>query len=43
MTLANTKAYVTSVVAAAAVWMWLLYPAPAEWGLANEVMRGVGM
>ncbi|NQT89417.1 sugar ABC transporter permease [bacterium] len=35
--------YVTSVVAAAAVWLWLLYPAPAEWGLANNVLRGLGI
>lgn len=35
--------YVTSVVAAAAVWLWMLYPAPAEWGLANSVMKGLGL
>jgi len=35
--------YVTSVVAAAAVWIWILYPAPAEWGLANSVMRALGL
>lgn len=35
--------YVTSVVAAAAVWMWLLYPAPAEWGLANAAMKAIGL
>lgn len=35
--------YVTSVVAASAVWLWMLYPAPAEWGLANAVMRGLGL
>jgi multiple sugar transport system permease protein len=34
--------YVTSVVAAAAVWLWLLYPAPAEWGLANQVVQSLG-
>jgi len=35
--------YVTSVVAAAAVWLWILYPAPAEWGLANAVMKWLGL
>ncbi|HPD14288.1 MAG TPA: sugar ABC transporter permease [Planctomycetota bacterium] len=35
--------YVTSVVAAAAVWLWMLYPAPAEWGLANAMMKGLGL
>jgi len=35
--------YVTSVVAAAAVWLWMLYPAPAEWGLANSVMKALGL
>jgi len=35
--------YVTSVVAAAAVWFWMLYPAPAEWGLANSVMKALGL
>ena len=35
--------YITSVVAAAAVWLWLLYPAPAEWGLANAVMKWLGL
>jgi multiple sugar transport system permease protein len=35
--------YVTSVVAAAAVWVWILYPAPAEWGLANAAMRFLGL
>ncbi|HUT32080.1 MAG TPA: sugar ABC transporter permease [Planctomycetota bacterium] len=35
--------YVTSVVAAAAVWLWMLYPAPAEWGLANSVMTSLGL
>jgi len=35
--------YVTSVVAAAAVWLWMLYPAPAEWGLANSVMKSLGL
>ncbi len=33
--------YVTSIVAAAAVWLWMLYP--AEWGLANSVMKGLGL
>jgi multiple sugar transport system permease protein len=33
--------YVTSVVAAAAVWVWIFYP--AEWGLANDVMRHLGL
>jgi len=35
--------YVTSVVAAAAVWVWMLYPAPAEWGLANAAFRALGL
>ncbi len=35
--------YVTSVVAAAAVWLWMLYPAPAEWGLANAAMKRLGL
>jgi multiple sugar transport system permease protein len=35
--------YITSVVAAAAVWLWILYPAPNDWGLANAVMKKVGL
>jgi len=35
--------YVTSVVAAAAVWIWMLYPAPAEWGLGNAVLKFLGI
>lgn len=35
--------YVTSVVAAAAVWVWVFYPAPAEWGLANAAMKWLGL
>jgi len=35
--------YVTSVVAAAAVWLWILYPAPAEWGLANALFERLGL
>ncbi len=35
--------YVTSVVAAAAVWIWMLYPAPAEWGLGNAVLKFLGV
>lgn len=35
--------YVTSIVAAAAVWLWMLYPAPAEWGLANAAMKALGL
>ncbi|MFP4056419.1 MAG: carbohydrate ABC transporter permease [Candidatus Brocadiia bacterium] len=33
--------YVTSVVAAASVWVWIFYP--ANWGLANALMRGLGL
>ena len=33
--------YVTSIVAAAAVWLWMLYP--SELGLANSRMKGLGL
>lgn len=33
--------YVTSVVAAAAVWLWIFYP--TEFGLANAVFDGLGL
>lgn len=33
--------YVTSVVAAAAVWVWIFYP--AEHGVANTVMKAIGL
>ena len=35
--------YVTSVVAAAAVWLWIFYPHPAESGLMNTVFRWLGL